>query len=144
MFGNRRKAPADSPFHHVEGCKTPDAAPSWGWLPGEGRWERVCGCHREFRYVDDGTVDPNSAAAEPAWTAHKHSPSCEASSIPSVVRVERRPDGGWRSTCLACSTLWVYYLDAGRVDANGRPVIQDGPCLYQYPTKHTLTEVPGR
>jgi hypothetical protein len=143
MFGNRRKAPADSPFQHHEGCRTPDAAPSWGWLPGEGRWERVCGCHTEFRYVDDGTIDPNSAAAEPAWTAHKHSPGCEASSIALVVKVERRPDGGWRSTCLACQTLWVYYFDAGRVDANGRPVIQEGPCLYQYPTKHMLTGVPA-
>jgi hypothetical protein len=59
------------------------------------------------------------------------------------VKVERRPDGGWKSTCLACQTLWIYYLDAGRVDANGRPVIQDGPCLYQYPTKHMLTALPA-
>jgi hypothetical protein len=87
---------------------------------------------------DDGTVDPNSAAAQPARTAHHHSPSCEGTQLAQVVKVERRPDGGWRSTWLACATLWVYYLDAGRVDADGRPVAQEGPRLYQYPTRHVI------
>ena len=143
MFGNWRKAPADSPFQHLEGCRTPDAAPSWGWLPGEGRWERVCGCHREFRYVDDGTIDPNSAAAEPAWTAHKHSPSCEASSVASVVRVERRPDGGWRSTCLACGTIWIYWWNPDQADKDGRQVHRVGNVLYRYETRHTVTGAAG-
>jgi hypothetical protein len=111
--------------------------------PARGAGSGCAAATPSSAHVDDGTIDPNSAAAEPAWTAHKHSPGCEASSIALVVKVERRPDGGWRSTCLACQTLWVYYFDAGRVDANGRPVIQEGPCLYQYPTKHMLTGVPA-
>jgi hypothetical protein len=138
MFGNRRKAPADSPFQHLEGCRTPDAAPSWGWLPGEGRWERVCGCHSEFRYVDDGTVDPNSAAAEPAWTAHLHAPSCEARDVAQVVKIGRYVDGGWRSECVVCGTILIYWWSPDQTDRDGRPVRREGSVLYAYETKHVL------
>jgi hypothetical protein len=142
MFRTRRK-PADTPFIHGPDCKMKDASPQWSFIPGSGgQWERVCRCHREAVTVLDEVLDPNSAAAEPAWTAHEHAVGCEASGVASVVRVEKREAGtGWRSTCLACGTLCVYFYDAERVDATGRPISREGDVRYQYELKHQTVAV---
>jgi hypothetical protein len=103
-----------------------------------GQWERVCRCHREaVTVLDDTALDPNSAAAEPAWTAHQHALTCEASDIASVVRVEKREAGtGWRTTCLACGSMCFYYWDPDRLDSSGRPIRREGDVRYQYELKH--------
>ncbi|HET6921230.1 MAG TPA: hypothetical protein VFI46_17465 [Jiangellaceae bacterium] len=132
MFGQRNDAPPETPFQHSDDCKTPDAQPEWGYV-GAGRWERTCGCHAEVHYTRDTRLDPNSTAAEPSWRAHEHDPSCDASNIAAVVRIERRsPDGGWRSTCHVCTTTCIYWWDPQYTDHNGRRITREGSIFYQY------------
>jgi hypothetical protein len=142
MFGSRRKGPAVTPFAHGEDCKTPDAEPEWFTEPGSGgRWQRVCSCRTEFAYPGDGALDPNSAAAEPAWSAHEHAPSCEATTVAQVVRVAKYEDGGWRSECVVCGTICLFWWDPDHRDRNDRPVRREGNILYAYETRHQLTVV---
>ena len=140
MFGSKRKGPADTPFAHSDDCKTKDAEPKWWSEPGSGgRWQRVCSCHTEYAHLDDGKLDPNASAAEPAWTAHYHSPSCSAQGIAQVVKVGRYVDGGWRSECLVCGTIQLYWWAPDMTDRDGRPVRREGSVWYAYETKHVLT-----
>jgi hypothetical protein len=50
------------------------------------------------------------------------------------VKVERRPDGGWRTTCV-CGWINIYYWSPGRQDAKGKPVVREGSVQYVYPLK---------
>jgi hypothetical protein len=138
MWG-RRKGPVDTPFDHGSDCKTPAAKPEWGY-EGNGRWQRVCTCHTEYAHLDDGKLDPNASATEPAWRAHMHTPSCQGRQIAQVVKVGRYVDGGWRSECLVCGTIQLYWWAPDMTDRDGRPVRRDGSVWYAYETKHVLTE----
>jgi hypothetical protein len=136
MFGNRqRQAPTDTSFQHGEDCPTKNARPEWGHLGG-GQWERVCNCRREVWSAPDERLDPNSAAAQPSWKAHQHAPSCEAAEVEAVVKIERRVDGGWRSTCTVCTSQWVYFWRPDLVDKHGRPVRREANVLYTYELAH--------
>ena len=129
MFGTKqRKRPTDDPFQHAEECSTPKAQPEWGHL-GFGQYERVCGCKRELWTAPDTRLDPNSELARPSWRAHQHAPNCEAAEVDVVVRVERRVDGGWRSTCTVCTSMWLYFWDADRTDRQGRPIRREANVL---------------
>lgn len=139
MWG-KRKGPADTPFQHGEGCKTPDAKPEWGYM-GNGRWERVCSCLTQYAHDAATGLDPNSAAAEPSWRSHVHSPSCEAQEVAQVVRVAKYEDGGWRSECVVCGTSLIYWWDPDHRDRNDRPVRREANVLYAYETRHQLTGV---
>jgi hypothetical protein len=140
MFGNRRKAPADSEFVHEEGCPTPKAEPEWGHLGG-AEWERVCSCRREVWHAPDGRLDPNSLGAIPSWRAHIHAPGCEAAEVEAVVKIERRVDGGWRPTCSVCTSQWVYYWRPDLTDERGRAIRRDGNCWYTYELAQALAPV---
>jgi hypothetical protein len=90
--------------------RLPDAARHTGvGHLGGPEWERVCSCRREVWRAPDGRLDPNSAHAEPHQSAHRHSPSCEGTHLAQVVKVERYIDGGWRSECLLCRTVQLYW-----------------------------------
>jgi hypothetical protein len=87
-------------------------------------------------------VDPSSSAAEPSWRAHGHALTCEAAEVASVVKVEKRGrDAGWKSTCLVCGTMWVYFWDPERTDTKGRRVRAEGSVLYQYKLRHQMATV---
>ena len=104
MFGTKtQRRPTDSEFLHSESCPTPKAEPGWGHLGGS-EWERVCNCRREVWLAPDGRLDPNSPAAMPSVECTHHAPGCEAAEVEAVVRIERRVDGGWRSTCTVCTS----------------------------------------
>jgi hypothetical protein len=132
LFGQRKARPTDSEFLHSEDCKTKGAEPQWG-NEGDGTWSRTCSCRREIWRAPDAALDPNSQAARPASTAHRHAASCVASDVPAVVRIERR-DGlnGWRSECTVCGSIWVYFWAPQMTDSSGRRLTREGPCLYQY------------
>jgi len=135
MFGTKaQRRPTDSEFAHDEGCRTPRATPEWGHLGG-GQWERVCNCRREFWTAPDERLDPNSNGAAPSWRAHNPAPGCEATEVEAVVKIERRVDGGWRSTCSVCTSMWVYYWRPDLTDERGDAIRREGNCLYQYPLK---------
>ena len=131
MF-TRRKPPPDEPFNHADGCPHQDLLQEWGFQIGPARWERTC-CSTETRYVVSGGIDPNSAAAEPSWKAHRHSPDCTAADIAAVVKVERREAGtGWRTSCSVCGTMSIFYSQPNLVDQQGRPIRHEGGCAYVY------------
>jgi hypothetical protein len=141
MWGGR-KGPADTPFPHSEDCKTPDAEPEWWAEPGSGgRWQRQCSCHVEYAYASDGRLDANAPATEPSTRAHLHAPSCEAPEIAQVVKVGRYVDGGWRSECMVCGTIWLYWWSPDQTDRNGRPVRREGMVLYEYELHHELAAI---
>jgi hypothetical protein len=135
MFGTKRRPP-ERPFGHTPDCPTPDREPEWWLEPGTGGlWKRVCCFTDTWRDTDAG-LDPNSSAAEPSWEAHEHGPSCEATKVPQVIRTEPREGGaGWRTTCLSCGWISIYYWQPDRVDAKGKPVIREGSVRYVYPLK---------
>jgi hypothetical protein len=136
MFGTKsQRRPTNSEFVHSESCPTPKAEPGWGHLGGS-EWERVCNCRREVWRAPDGRLDPNSAAAQPSWKAHQHAPGCEAAEVEAVVRIERRVDGGWRSQCTVCTSMWVYFWRPDLVDKHGRPVRREANVLYTYELAH--------
>ena len=136
MFGTKtQRRPTDSEFLHDEGCPTPRATPQWGNL-GNGQWERTCNCRRELWTVPDGRLDPNSNAAMPSWRAHRHSPSCQAAEVEAVVKIERRIDAGWKTTCPVCGTLGIFYWNPDAVDGNGRPIRREANVFYTYELAH--------
>ena len=81
---------------------------------------------------------PESAAAMPSWRAHQHAPGCEAAEVEAVVKIERRVDGGWRSTCSVCTSQWVYYWRPDLTDERGSAIRREGNCLYQYELAQAL------
>jgi hypothetical protein len=140
MFATKTRKPPDTPFPHTPDCKTPDAQPDW-WLEPEtgGLWKRVCCFTDTWRDTDAG-IDPNSSSAEPSWEAHDHGPGCEATRVQQVIRTERREgNAGWRTTCLSCGWINIYYWSPGRLDAKGQPVLREGSVRYQY----LLKRAPG-
>jgi hypothetical protein len=95
--------------------------------------ETVCCFTDTWRDTDAG-IDPNSSSAEPSWEAHEHGPGCEATRVQQVIRTERREgNAGWRTTCLSCDWINIYYCSPGRQDAKGQPVLREGSVRYQYP-----------
>ena len=132
--------PTDSEFLHDEGCRTPSAEPEWGNL-GNGQWKRVCNCRRGVWTAPDTQLDPNSNAAMPSWRAHIHAPGCEAAEVEAVVRIERRIDAEWKTTCPVCGTLGIFYWNPDAVDGNGRPVRREANVFYTYELAHK--PVPG-
>jgi hypothetical protein len=134
MFATKTRKPPDTPFPHTPDCKTPDSQPQW-WLESGtgGLWQRVCCFTDTWRDTDAG-IDPNSSSAEPSWEAHEHGPGCEATRVQQVIRTERREgNAGWRTTCLSCDWINIYYWSPGRQDAKGQPVLREGSVRYQYP-----------
>jgi hypothetical protein len=139
MFG-KRKGPAATPFLHGEDCPTKAAEPEWGY-EGNGLWRRVCNCRTEVAYSSDGKLYPNSPATEPSPTAHRHSPSCEGAAIAQVVKVARYVDGGWRSECVLCGTICLYWWNPYASDRLDRPVEREGYIAYRYPLAHETVGV---
>lgn len=136
MFGVRTKPPIDTVFVHEDRCRTADAEPGWHSTE-DGRWMRVCSCRTEYSAGRSVELHPNSDAAEPARSEHRHSPDCSALDLPAVVSVRRDElDGGWRSDCPLCQTVCRYWWDPAyyQPDADGEPrrVIQAGNVRYVY------------
>jgi hypothetical protein len=138
MFATTTRKPPERPFAHTPDCATPNTQPEWWSEPGTGGlWKRVC-CYTDTWRDSDAGIDPNSTTAEPSWEAAEHSPSCEATKVQQVVKTERREgNAGWRSTCLSCSWISIYYWQPDRVDAKGKPVIREGSVRYVYPLKRS-------
>ena len=135
------KRPADTPFVHGPDCPFAKIAPAWSYI-GERQWERACRCHTERVTVLDEAIDPASSAAEPSWRAAEHGPGCEATEIEQVVKVEKRENGtGWRTTCLACAQVTIFYLDLQRTDKKGRPIDREANVRYKYELKHQPVSV---
>jgi hypothetical protein len=137
MFGKRSNGhpPVDSEFIHGDDCPTKNARPEWGHLGG-AQWERVCNCRREIWTAPDERLDPNSNGAMPSWRAHTHAPGCEAAEVEAVVKIERRVDGGWRSTCTVCTTMLIYHWRPDLTDKWGRPITREANVLYQNELHH--------
>jgi hypothetical protein len=136
MLATKTRKPPERPFGHTPDCRTPDRQPEWWSEPGTGGlWKRVCCFTDTWRDTDAG-IDPNSSAAEPTWEAHEHGPSCDATKVPQVIRTERREgNAGWRTTCLSCSYINLYFWRPDAVDQNGRSITREGSVRYVYPLK---------
>jgi hypothetical protein len=106
----QRREPVAGPFDHDPGCKTPDADPQFHEIETD-YWQRVCSCGTEYARTTSGGIDPNSEAARPSWRAHRHDHGCEHRELAAVVKVEQHPDGGWRSSCVSCATIQLYWHD---------------------------------
>jgi hypothetical protein len=59
-------------------------------------------------------LPPRCGPARGSWRAHRHGVGCEHPDLEVVVRVERHPDGGWRSSCSVCATTCSYWFDPER------------------------------
>lgn len=109
MFG-RSKAPRPAqppatPFLHADNCRTPDAAPSWGYT-GEGRFERTCTCDTNVWY------QPTPAPAVVAVPErHRHEPGCTAAAIVKTDDL----NGEQYTRCHACQTS-THYIDVSGDD----------------------------
>jgi hypothetical protein len=106
----QRRGPSTGPFEHGVDCKTPDADPQSHELEPH-YWTRICSCSAEYHRTSPSEIEPSSEAARPSWRAHGHACDCEHSNVAVVVKVDKHPDGGWRSECVSCGTIWLYWYD---------------------------------
>lgn len=137
----------DAPFKHQDRCKHPTAAPEW-YDVGDGQQERVCSCGTERRMDPKRTakLDPRTQSPKPSVAAHHQNSGwgCDVGTLPPemqalAVRIDRYPDGGWRSHCSVCTSTLLYWWMPDHwergFDGEMYRTKRSGIVLYEYETE---------